>query len=80
MMQFIPGRCPECDALAGGMLEEVQGVASLMPDDGAGSYSYEGETAIDWNSQVPVKTPDGRVMLVCSEDPCHTWYAEKGGE
>lgn len=71
-MRFAPYRCPECDQLAAGTVEVVQGIALVTFDD-EGDAEYTGETKIDWNSQVTVRDALGRITLECPEG--HQWPA-----
>lgn len=73
-MRFTPANCPECGQLAHGTLETVPGIALLVFDDN-GNAEYEGETKIDWDSQVSQRDEAGRVLLECSEG--HQWPAER---
>jgi hypothetical protein len=71
-MRFTPDKCPECGEQALGTLETVPGLALLVFDDNGDA---EGETKIDWDSQVSQRDEAGRVLLECSEG--HQWPAER---
>lgn len=71
-MRIKTPKCPECGKELRGTVEEVTGVA-LVSDQGDGDYQYDGETDMDWNTQVSVKDQKGRMLLNCGE---HEWYSE----
>ena len=51
----------------------VRGLALLIVDE-QGAAEYEGETKIDWDSQVTVADARGRVTLECPGG--HQWQAD----
>lgn len=69
---LIP-RCPGCGEPARGTLEEVQGVALVMPDPETGKPHYAGETVVDWDSQQTVQG-EGKPVWVCAGG--HDWPAD----
>ena len=64
--------CPECGERPRGTIEELKGVAEFKDDP---DLEYSGHTEIWWDEQRSVRTPDGKVILICSE--CgHEWPSE----
>ena len=69
---LIPG-CPECGEPARGTLEEVQGVALVMPDPETGKPVCAGGTDVAWDSQ---QTVQGESKPVCVCAGGHDWPAD----
>ena len=65
-MRFSPWKCPECDQAARGTVEIIRGLALLLFDE-QDNAEYEGETKIDWDSQVTLADSCGRFTLECPE-------------
>jgi hypothetical protein len=73
-MQFNPWRCPECGQAARGTIESVRGLA-LLAFDGQGNAEYEGETELDWDSQVTVHDADSDELATLECPGGHQWFA-----
>ena len=71
-MRLNPWKCPECGEAARGTVEVIRGLALLVFDEQSNA-EYEGETKIDWDSQVSLADTGGRVTLECPQG--HQWRA-----
>lgn len=71
-MNLSTPTCPTCGQPAASTLETVYGRALLIrnPD---GSFDYEGETKIDWDTQETVTEADGSATLHCESR--HAWQS-----
>lgn len=65
--------CPKCGGPARGVLEVVQGITGLIPQEHGPGFDYDGGIALDWDTQKPVLDKSGLVTVFCNER--HQWQA-----
>lgn len=70
-MRFDKPNCPKCGEPASSVLESLQGDALIFEQDD-GSFDYEGETEVKWDSQETLVSRRGLVTLSCGN---HSWKA-----
>ena len=73
-MKFETMHCPDCGALATGILEQVKGNANSSEPDENGHVEYTGNTDIFWDEQEPVGGGD-EYNLLCEDG--HVWLSKR---
>jgi hypothetical protein len=75
-MKFEIPKCPECGEYADGIIEIVEGRATLerSSDNDVDSFDYAGDTDMWWDEQKPVPQTAGRVSVMCPKD--HEWLTK----
>lgn len=71
-MRLRTPRCPVCDKLAEGTIDQVPGVARFTSTHDDGSVDWAGDTELDYDGQEQRHDADGAVRVLCEDG--HDWY------